>query len=136
MRVLCKYQGCKTINLVMRIRGKVVHFGVQDTNKLYGLPNADLRQFDAKYCALGSWLSSHLFSRIEVPQETIKTCITLNEIITEARIWLTIIYSCISLSIKMTNICVMLAQMVAWILDNILFIVGLFVISNLRNYMS
>lgn len=55
----------------------------------------------------------------------------MNDLMVEARIWLTIICSHVSLTTNMTNVPIMQAQMVACLMDNIPLNVGHFVLSNI-----
>lgn len=121
-------------NLVMRIWGKEVCFDTEQINNVCGFPNIDMRDCEVKDYASGSWLVEKVCPGREVPWTATKTRIILNEFTVEARISLTVIYSCGSLSTNMTYIPFMRANMVACLLYNIPFNVGQFVFSKIRHF--
>lgn len=62
----------------MRIWGKEVHFRAKKINEVYGLLNADMREFEAKDCTPGSSLVKHPCQGKEVLWNDKKSGIILN----------------------------------------------------------
>lgn len=118
----------KFYNLVMRIRGKKVHFGVEKINDVYGLPNVDMRAYETKDCASGSWLVEHLCPGREVLWATMMNVILMTNFISEARIWLSIICSSVSRTTNLMNVSTMRDQMVACLFNSIPLSVGHFLL--------
>lgn len=119
----------------MKIKGgKVVHFKAEDINRVYSLSDFDQPLFTTKDYALGIWLVSKLCLGKNVPRETTKEGIISNEFMAKANIWLSIICSRVSPCGNMTNILIMKAQMISYILNNISLNVGVFVISEFYMY--
>lgn len=96
----------KLSTLLMEIKGKLVHFGAEEIDRMYGLPNSNQSLFNTKDCDLGSWLVSTICLGKNVPWATMKVGITPCEFMVEARIWPAIICSYVSPWGNMNNMSV------------------------------
>lgn len=80
----------------MMIWVKQVNFKIEQISEVYGLPNDDIKQFHAKPYETGSRIANILSLGKEVPLSTTKRDILMNDLTTEAMLWLNIIYSRLS----------------------------------------
>lgn len=106
-------------NLVMTIRERQVNFRIEQINEVYGLPNANMEQFHAKACTLGTWMGDILCAGKKVPWATTKRDILMNHFTAEARLWLNINCSRVSPCTHMTIVTNMQARTVAYLLSSI-----------------
>ncbi|KAF3635074.1 hypothetical protein FXO37_26173 [Capsicum annuum] len=89
-------------NPLMTIKGRQVNFETEQINEVYGILDADMKQFHAKACDPGTWMADILCVGKEVPYATTKKDILMNDFTAEARLWLNIIYSRVSPCTHMT----------------------------------
>uniref|UniRef100_M1BV18 Putative plant transposon protein domain-containing protein n=1 Tax=Solanum tuberosum TaxID=4113 RepID=M1BV18_SOLTU len=100
---------------LITIQGKVVDYGPEAINQIYGLLNHDTKGFTNKDCESGTWLASKICSGQNVPWAATKAEILCSYLIAEARTWMSIVCNRISPSGNISNIPVLRAQIVAWI---------------------
>lgn len=79
--------------MIIKIRGKVVDFGEDQINDIYGLSNANMADFKAKGCEPGSSLVESLGQGKEVSWVATKRNISITDFTTEAQVWSKITYS-------------------------------------------
>ncbi|KAH0729875.1 hypothetical protein KY289_001063 [Solanum tuberosum] len=114
----------KLANPLMNIRGKVVNFGPEAINEIYGLQNHGFEKFMEKDYTPGSWLVSKLCPSKKVPWANTKSEIISTEFTAESRNWISNVCSRVSPCGNTSCIPVLRAQIVACILDDIPLNVG------------
>lgn len=75
----------------MTIQGKKVNFRVERINKVDGLKNADMGQFQAIRSKKGTWMENILRLGKEVLWAIIKRDMLINDFTIKARLWINII---------------------------------------------
>lgn len=107
--ILCNLIIVKISNLIIKIWGEELHFGAEQINKVYRLPDADIREYRAKIFDPRRWLAAQLFPGREVLWAARKKGITSNEFTVEVQIWLTIIFNGVSPTTNMTHVLIIQA---------------------------
>lgn len=118
----------------MRIRGKMVHFEAEAVNNIYHLPDHDMDPFRKKDHLPGEWLASQFCPGVDVPWAVDRKGITSKEFTVEAKIWLAIICSRVSLVSNVWNVPILRALMVACILNGTPLNVGEIFVNELKEY--
>ena len=99
--------------MIIRIQGKMVDFGVDQINDIYGLLNANINEFKEKGCEPESWLADRLCLEKEVSSMATKRNISMKDFTVEAWIWLNIIYIRVSPCTHIAIVIYLRAWMVA-----------------------
>ncbi|KAH0776652.1 hypothetical protein KY290_008063 [Solanum tuberosum] len=106
---------------------RLIAFGQEAINRVYGLLNHDIKAFTNKDCESGAWLASKLSPSKNFPWAIIKAKILSLDFTAEARTWMSIVYGCISPSGNISNILVLRAQIVACVIDDLSLNMGHFI---------
>ena len=93
-------------NPVMTVRGKLVDFGPESINRVYGLADHDPELFRAQDCASGEWLASKLCPGKSVAWGATKKAINAKEFTAEARNWVEVVCNRVSPSTNKYDISV------------------------------
>ncbi|KAH0743246.1 hypothetical protein KY290_031239 [Solanum tuberosum] len=109
---------------LVAIRGKVVNYGLEVINQVYGLLN-----YDIKYLA-----RLKAISRNNNPWAMTKLGILCSYMTTEASTWMSIVCNSISPSVNIRTILMLQAQIVACVLDNVLVNIGHLIVNEFREF--